>query len=427
VANGVAATGVRGLETIVPISAISSWYDYMRYNGSLRSTGYPNYLQSVVSDRITECAAVTSSLATDSAEATGDYNAFWRARDYRPAAGRVHASVFVVHGLTDTNVTTRQFAAWWQELAEHRVPRKIWLHRTGHVDPFDVRRAEWVETLHQWFDYWLQGLHNGVMDEPRATVETAPGVFSEARDWPLPGTRDVSVRLGSSVAAYTDASLTEDAAVAAPTTATPGRLAVLYGPLAAPLRISGSPSVRLRVRMDRPTTQLTARLVDYGPATRVDYRRGEGVRTLTTDSCWGSSTPADDACYLDVAERVATTDHEVLTRGWLDAAHHTSLRLTTPLRPGRWYPVTVPINAYDVTVAAGHTLGLVLTQSDPQFTEAPNTGATVTVDLAASRLRLPVTGRATLSPAPAGAEITTAPVAPADRTAHPDHRRQLPQ
>ena len=47
VANGVAATGVRGLETIVPISAISSWYDYMRYNGSLRASGYPNYLQRV--------------------------------------------------------------------------------------------------------------------------------------------------------------------------------------------------------------------------------------------------------------------------------------------------------------------------------------------------------------------------------------------
>jgi len=426
VANGVAATGVRGLETIVPISAISSWYDYMRYNGSLRASGYPGYLQQVVSDRLPECAAVTSSLATDSADDTGDYNAFWRARDYRPAAGRVHASVFVVHGVNDLNVTTPQFAAWWQELAEQGVPRKIWLHRTGHVDPFDVRRAEWVATLHQWFDYWLQGLHNGVLAAPRATVETAPGAFTQARDWPLPGTREVSAPLGEGLASYPDASLTEDAAVASPSTEIAGRLAVLYGPLAAPLRISGSPSVRLRIRVDRPTTQLTARLVDYGTATRVDYGRGEGVRTLTTESCWGASTPADDACYFDVAERVVTTDHEVLTRGWLDAAHHVSLRFTTPLRPGRWYTVTVPVSAYDVTVPAGHTLGLVLTQSDPEFTEAPNTGATVTVDLAASRLTLPVTGRATLAPAPADAKIVTAPVAPADRQTRP-HRLQLPQ
>ena len=28
IANGVAATGVEGLRTIVPIGAISSWYDY---------------------------------------------------------------------------------------------------------------------------------------------------------------------------------------------------------------------------------------------------------------------------------------------------------------------------------------------------------------------------------------------------------------
>ena len=33
-ANGAASTGVDGLSTIVPISAISSWYDYVRSNGS---------------------------------------------------------------------------------------------------------------------------------------------------------------------------------------------------------------------------------------------------------------------------------------------------------------------------------------------------------------------------------------------------------
>ena len=31
--NQVATTGVEGLETIIPVSAISSWYDYYRANG----------------------------------------------------------------------------------------------------------------------------------------------------------------------------------------------------------------------------------------------------------------------------------------------------------------------------------------------------------------------------------------------------------
>ena len=40
-ANGVAATGVEGLKTVVPISAISSWYDYDRSQGIPFSYNYP--------------------------------------------------------------------------------------------------------------------------------------------------------------------------------------------------------------------------------------------------------------------------------------------------------------------------------------------------------------------------------------------------
>ena len=40
-ANGVAATGVDGLTTIVPISAISDWYDYSRMGGIRFNTHYP--------------------------------------------------------------------------------------------------------------------------------------------------------------------------------------------------------------------------------------------------------------------------------------------------------------------------------------------------------------------------------------------------
>src|ERR1700754_2149374 len=39
--NGVAATGVEGLKTIVPISAISSWYLYSRTGGIRNNTNYP--------------------------------------------------------------------------------------------------------------------------------------------------------------------------------------------------------------------------------------------------------------------------------------------------------------------------------------------------------------------------------------------------
>ncbi|MEV7986620.1 Xaa-Pro dipeptidyl-peptidase [Micromonospora sp. NPDC085948] len=442
VANGVAATGVEGLATIVPISAISSWYDYMRYQGALVATDYPGYLHSAVSGRPEEaCAQVLARLRADSADETGDYNAFWARRDYRPSADRVRASVFLAHGLNDLNVTTNQFGRWWQELAEQGVPRKLWLHQTGHQDPFDVRRAEWVAALHRWFDYWLQGLPNGVMDEPRVDLETAPGTWTTQRDWPAPGTRDVRVALGvgdgvtgtlggrgarpGQEQEYVDESLFEDELVAAPNTATAGRLVFLSGALPSALRISGSPSVRLRIRVDRPTTQLTARLVDYGIAERILLTGAGGVRTLDTESCWGASTDVDDACYRDTEEVTAVSDHAVLTRGWLDAAHHRSLRFTTPLRPDRWYTVTVPMNAYDAVVPAGHVLGLVLGQSDPQFTESADRNATVQVDLGRSALLLPVTGSAGLPAVDVAPPVVTAPTDPSTART-PRNTRQVP-
>jgi X-Pro dipeptidyl-peptidase len=437
IANGVAATGVRGLETIVPISAISFWYGYMRFNGVLRAEDYPAFLHEFVSNSGETCAAVLARLRADSAEDTGDVNAFWDERDYLRSVGRVRASVFVAHGLNDLNVPTAQFARWWDALADRGVPRKIWLYQPGHEDPFDVRRAEWVSTLHRWFDYWLHGLRNGVMREPRVTLETAPGVWTQERDWPAPGTRPRVVALGAGdgatgtlggrsgggVMSYTDEPLAEADLIADPGTPRDGRLAFLSGPLAGPLRISGSPSARLRIKVDRPTTELTARLVDYGTAERINVFVSEGARSLATESCWGESAPFDNACYLDTEEVVATTDAAVLTRGWLDAAHHRSLRFTTPLEPDRWYGVTVPLDAYDAIVPAGHVLGLVLGQSDPEYTVADDRDATVTVDVSRSALVLPVAGRLPLPHVATAPPVSTVEPGPAARRAPVDPRR----
>ncbi len=423
VANGVAATGVEGLETIVPISAISSWYDYQRYNGVLRSPDYPEFLHSYVTGRPeAACAATLAELDKGSDDATGDYNGYWAERDYRPDARKVHASVFVVHGINDTNVTTVQFAKWWTRLD---VPKKIWLSQQGHVDPFDIRRGDWVETLHRWFDRYLQGLRNGIDREPQATIETAPGTWTNARTWPVPGARPVRVALGNGDGVtgtlggrpsggqrtwLDNPELSENHAVATPNEAVPGRVAFLSAPMTHDVRLSGIPSATLRVRVDKPTTELTARLVDYGTAARVNYEGpGEGIRTLDTESCWGASTAADDACYLDTAEDVVTSDHAILTRGWQDAAHHVSLRFTTPLRPDRWYSIAVPLQATDQTVRAGHVLGLILQQSDNEYSTPAPTGATVRLDLRGSSLTLPIAGPGLPTPSATPPIVTTIP------------------
>ena len=80
------------------------------------------------------------------------------------------------------------------------MPRKLWLLRGGHVDPFDSRRAVWVDTLHRWFDHWLLGVDNGIMDEPRVTIEEAKDVWRTYADWPVPGTTPIDVYLRGTTA-----------------------------------------------------------------------------------------------------------------------------------------------------------------------------------------------------------------------------------
>ena len=422
IANGVAATGVKGLETIVPISSISSWYDYQRFNGVLRSPDYPLFLSETVSGRTDEdCAANLDALSTGSDDATGNFNAFWAQRDFRLDASKVHASVFVVHGINDTNVTTSQFAQWWGLL---RVPKKIWLSQMSHVDPFDIRRSDWVDTLHQWFDFYLQGLSNGIDRQPPASLETAPGTWVNQSSWPAADAHPVRVSLGDngtlggapangSRTWLDNPDLTEDQATANPNTAVAGRVAFLSAPLTKPVRISGIPHATLRVQVDQPTTELTARLVDYGTAARVNYLGPEeGITTLDTQSCWGESTTADDACYYDTAEDVVTSDHAVLTRGWQDAAHHVSLKFRTPLKPGVWYSIDVPLEATDQTLATGHVLGLILQQSDEDYTSPTPTGATVRLDLRGSSLTLPLAGRNGLPAPGATPPVVTTAAAP---------------
>lgn len=409
VANGVAATGVEGLATIVPIAGISSWYDYYREGGVPYYPDGPAGLAQAVTGRPAQaCQAVYDGLSTGADDVTGNYNDFWAERDFRPNAGKVGASVFVVHGINDLNVETKHFSRWWDELAANDVPRKIWLAKTGHVDPFDFRRAQWVETLHRWFDYWLHGLDNGIMDEPMASIERAPDQWVDEAAWPASADTPVSLGAGDgttgtlgplpgqsakadSVTIVDNPELTESAAVSDPNAGLDGRQVFLSQPLSADLRLSGTPTVTLRVRVDKPTTELTARLVEYGTAERINYLGPEeGITTLSTESCWGSETEADDACYRDTEKDVTTSDLAVLDRGWVDAAHRDSLTSPEPLRPGEWYTVTWPLRAHDAVLAKGRVLGLVLTLSDTEFTSPTSTGATVEVDLVGSSLHLPL-------------------------------------
>ncbi|MBE1485369.1 CocE/NonD family hydrolase [Plantactinospora soyae] len=409
-AIGVAGTGVRGLATIVPLAAPSNWYGLWRANGTLTDTkGGQEWLATMVDEDPDEkCAAVHQRMTAGSDDATGNYNAYWHELDYRTGpvsnARNVRASVFPVVGLQDRNVMADQFSTWWAGLPRD-VQRKVWVTQYGHLDPFWARRDAWVNTLHKWFDHELMGVPNDIMRQPRADVQLGPDRWTTQADWPAPS-RTVTLRPqhdGSLVrtpstgtGSYHDTLQTEAAMAGDPGTTNPNRLAYLTSPLRNATRLSGTPSVSLRVTLDKPTANLGVMLVDYGQDTRIHGAdpMGQGLKLIDGEDCVGESTADDDSCYVRAADNTVTSGFQVVARGFMDAQNHTSLRHSTPLTPGRSYQITWSMLPQDYEFKAGHRLGMVLTGTNDDITDAETgTGTKVTVDLAGTSISLPlVTG-----------------------------------
>ena len=198
---------------------------------------------------------------------------------------------------------------------------------------------------------------------------------------------------------YLDTKQTEIAMAADPATINPHRLAFLTPPLNDALRLSGTPSVSLRLKLDKPTANLGVMLVDYGTDTRihgVDPGKGQGLKLIDGHDCVGESTADDDGCYQWAADNTVTSGFQVVTRGIMDAQNHRSLSHPTPLTPGKTYQITWRMLAQDYEFKAGHRLGLVLTGTNADLGEPllgdaeTGTGTMVTVDLAGTSVSLPL-------------------------------------
>ncbi|WP_416977289.1 Xaa-Pro dipeptidyl-peptidase [Streptomyces sp. T028] len=445
IANGVAATGVKGLRTVVPIAAISSWYDYYFSQGAPLYDSGPDWLSDYVDspDARAKCAAVQRKLV-DEAPRTGDRTSLWTERDYVKDARRVRASVFLVHGMQDLNVRTRHVGQWWEALAKNGVERKIWLSQTGHVDPFDFRRAAWVDTLHRWFDHELLGYDNGIDGEPMADIERHPDQWVTSKAWPPRGTHTTTLhpatgtqpgvgtlgpRQSTGTETFTDdPRLSETDWAAQIDTPTPAKAGFVTGPLTRDLRLSGSSQVTVTATPTTATAHLSAVLVDLGPDTIRDYAAGgEGITTLTDRTCWGESTAGDSACFKDTGAKTTDVDFTVLSRGWADLGTYADPGKGVPLTPGKRYTITLDLAATDHVVPAGHRLALIVAGTDRDLIDPPADAPALTVDLARTSARVPFVGGMTaFAAATAGVEPGRSATGPLDGVRAPRSTYRVP-
>ena len=219
------------------------------------------------------------------------------------------------------------------------------------------------QTENRWFDFWLWNVRNGIMDEPtRGAPARGPGLH-HVRQLARPGAREVGLRFAATDATAPGALTTgkppkakveqrfvdegrtihPDTLVSNPDTASANRLAYRSPELTQSVRISGRPEMRLRMAIDnKPDANLTAYLVDYGPA---------------------GSTAAPT----------------VVTRGWMDPQNRKSAARTQPVKQGKLYDYRWTMEPKDYVFPAGHRIGMVVFSSDQEYTLLPLGGTELRV------------------------------------------------
>ncbi|WP_030147308.1 MULTISPECIES: CocE/NonD family hydrolase [unclassified Streptomyces] len=315
---------------------------------------------------------------------------YWRHASVCEDYASVSCPVLASSGWADgySNAVTRL-------LGNLDVPRKgligPWSHKFPHLgEPGPA--IGYLQELVRWWDHWLKGVDNGVMDgpmlrtwmqdsvPPSTAYEERPGRWVGEPDWPSPHIRQVVHPLtrhtieppretpgeretpgGAALTVQSPLSVGQFAGKWASYNAPPdlpydqreedgGSLVFDTEPLTEQVEILGSPTVELDLSVSEPVAMVAARLSDVAPdgaATRVSY----GILNLT--------------------RRDSTESPE-------------------PLEPGRRYRATIPLNGLAQAFPPGHRIRLSLSTSYWPLAWPPPKPALLSVHEHSSTLTLPV-------------------------------------
>ena len=375
-----ATTGVEGLEAIIPVAPNTSYYRYYRSNGLVRHPGgwlgedidfLYDFVNSGNPTRREYCNATIrdGEMAQGRDRVTGDYNDFWAGRDFQRDLDGIKAATLMAHAFNDWNVMPEHSVSVLQALQKRGVPTQAYFHQGGHggEPPMTL--------MNRWFTRYLYGMENGVEQDPQSWIVRESDDRMEPTPYPSyphPDAVPVSVYLRAGGVKHGGLVLQQAAGQGTETLVdnfsfsgqalataewTDHRLMYVTDELTAPVHISGTGSITIRVASSKPAANLSVWLVSLPwTESQRDPRGG------------------------------------VITRGWADPQNHRSLTDGEPLVPGEFVTLTFDLQPDDQAIPAGQRIGLMIFSSDRDFTLWPDPGTRLTVDLDATSLTLPVIG-----------------------------------
>lgn len=402
--NGLATTGVDGLEVIIAEAGISSWYNYYRENGLVTSPGgYPGedfdslaeltYSRNLLAgDYIRGNGAHQADLEKVKEKLdrkTGDYNQFWHDRNYLLNAHKVQAEVVFTHGSQDWNVKPLHVYQMFHALPTH-INKHLFFHHGAHVYMNNWQSIDFRESMNALLSKKLLGL-DSCYQLPTVIWQdnTAPQTWQSLDDFgkqnklhtfPL-GTEEKVIqnqydqkdfeRYGKTYQTF-NTELYQGKA----------NQITIDLPVSQDIHLNGRVELKLRVKSSTNKGLLSAQLLQLGQQKYLQpYPAVQSVRTIDN----GRYHMLENLCELPFNPSA----QRVITKGYLNLQNRNHLLTIEEIQPNEWMNFKLELQPTIYKLKEGDILRLILYTTDFEITIRDNTDYHLTVDLAQSTITIP--------------------------------------
>ena len=402
--NGLATTGVDGLEVIIAEAGISSWYNYYRENGLVTSPGgYPGedfdslaeltYSRALrAGDYLRHHAAHVADLEEVKKQLnrkTGDYNQFWHDRNYLLNANRVKAEVVFTHGSQDWNVKPLHVFNMFQALPAS-IKKHLFYHNGAHVYLNNWQSIDFRESMNALLSKKLLG-YDSSYELPTVIWQDNTGEQSwTSLDDFGNQTNQRTFSLGDDEKVIQNRYETKDYeryGKAYPTFLTDlyqdkAQQVTIDLPIEEDLHLNGKARLHLRLHSSTNKGLLSAQLLELGSKKYLQpYPAVLSVRTLDN----GRYHMLDNLTELPFKE----ASQRVISKGYLNLQNRHDLLEIETVTPGEWMEFDFDLQPTIYKLEKGTTLRLILYTTDFEITVRDQTDYQLTIDLAQSSLHLP--------------------------------------
>ena len=402
--NGLATTGVDGLEVIIAEAGISSWYNYYRENGLVTSPGgYPGedfdslaeltYSRNLLGgDYLHHNAAHQADLDIVKKEldrASGDYNQFWHDRNYLLHADQVKAEVVFTHGSQDWNVKPLHVFNMFQALPTS-IKKHLFYHNGARVYLNNWQSIDFRESMNALLSKKLLG-YDSSYELPTVIWQDNTGEQSwTSLDDFGNQTNQRTFSLGDDEKVIQNRYETKDYeryGKAYPTFLTDlyqdkAQQVTIDLPIEEDLHLNGKARLHLRLYSSTNKGLLSAQLLELGSKKYLQpYPAVLSVRTLDN----GRYHMLDNLTELPFKE----AGQRVISKGYLNLQNRHDLLEVEDVTPGEWMEFDFDLQPTIYKLEKGATLRLVLYTTDFEITVRDQTDYQLTIDLAQSSLHLP--------------------------------------